>query len=195
MFGQVILLLEYDFLLQVSAEDEPAAAKPDGAASPAAAAAEAVVEAVEEGLAEDLERADPIAEPETAAEAQLAAVAAIDSESDSEVAPSSATIHKASVRGINLHQARQLRTPQHTLQCSRMWRDHRMPSMTTHHDCRAAETPQSSSVSGALVSMPSPCGVDRGLVRMANCLSCAATRVLHYAVVSEPHDSRCISAS
>ena len=65
--------------------DEPAAAEPDGAASPAAAAAEAVVEAVEEGLAEDLERADPDAEPETAAEAQLAAVAAIDSESDSEV--------------------------------------------------------------------------------------------------------------
>ena len=46
---------------------------------------EAVVEAVEEDLAEDLEHADPEALPETTAEAQLAAVAAIDDESESEV--------------------------------------------------------------------------------------------------------------
>ncbi len=36
-------------------------------------------------MAEDLERADPETQPETAAEAQLAAVAAVDDESESEV--------------------------------------------------------------------------------------------------------------
>jgi len=105
------LLLEYRMLVQASPEDEPAAAEPDGTASPAAAAAEAVVEAVEEGLAEDLQRADPDAEPETAAEAQLAAVAAIDSESDSEVRPSPAKPPQINYAGHRLPVARQLRTP------------------------------------------------------------------------------------